>query len=138
MIRLMNPAASICWTNWQTKRAIVFFNRRGYVYATARPEHKRNAGFRPKMHHRTAQAFAYLHEQPDSDYAPHSAENYRNQPDGADLLLNPELIRKHFPYLNDKTVAALHARRCGCPVAAIRHGDARSGTGTRRTVCQWT
>jgi glycine/D-amino acid oxidase-like deaminating enzyme len=38
---------------------------------------------------------------------------FENQPDGADLLLDPALIRAHFPYIAENTVALLHARRCG-------------------------
>ncbi|MGI9332709.1 MAG: NAD(P)/FAD-dependent oxidoreductase [Gammaproteobacteria bacterium] len=33
--------------------------------------------------------------------------------DGADALLDPDLIRQHFPYLNPGTVAVLHVRRAG-------------------------
>ena len=33
--------------------------------------------------------------------------------EGADLILDRTLIRQHFPYLTDRTVALLHARRAG-------------------------
>jgi len=36
-----------------------------------------------------------------------------DQPDGADLFLDPALIRRYFPYLTPQTIAVLHARRCG-------------------------
>ena len=32
---------------------------------------------------------------------------------GADVITDRRLIRRHFPYLAEDTVALLHARRCG-------------------------
>ena len=46
-------------------------------------------------------------------YRPAPPEGYRDQPDGADLILDPALIHEHFPYLSPDTRAVLHARRCG-------------------------
>jgi glycine/D-amino acid oxidase-like deaminating enzyme len=54
-----------------------------------------------------------IHSSDASDYQPSRPEGFRDSPDGADLLLSSDLIRKHFPYLTDKAVAALHARRAG-------------------------
>ena len=48
---------------------------------------------------------------PGSGQAP--LEDFHNQPDGADLLMGSNLIQKHFPYLTEKAVAALHVRRAG-------------------------
>src|SRR4051794_41894516 len=48
-----------------------------------------------------------------SEYVPAPAHGFEGQPDGADLLLDPALIRAHFPYVAENTVALLHARRCG-------------------------
>ena len=49
----------------------------------------------------------------DAAYPPPSAGDWRAQPAGIDLLLDRALIRRHFPYVADDTVALLHARRCG-------------------------
>src|SRR6185369_2713491 len=46
-------------------------------------------------------------------YQPSSAEGFQDQPDGADLLVGNQLIRRYFPYLSDRAVAALHVRRAG-------------------------
>ena len=48
----------------------------------------------------------------EAEYAPHHAEGFERI-DGADLISDQNLIRRHFPYLNEKTIAILHARRCG-------------------------
>ena len=34
-------------------------------------------------------------------------------PDGCDLIVDRELIRREFPYLTPQTIALLHVRRCG-------------------------
>ncbi|MFZ0548496.1 MAG: FAD-dependent oxidoreductase, partial [Candidatus Promineifilaceae bacterium] len=46
-------------------------------------------------------------------YQPHDAHEYKNQPVGADLLLDSGLILEQFPFLNPETAAMLHPRRCG-------------------------
>ena len=90
-------------------------NRRGYLYATGDPA--KIAAFQA-----TGELAAALGAGPlrihhgdghDPLYRPGNAEDWRDQPTGADLLLDPALIRQHFPYLNAQTVAVLHARRCG-------------------------
>jgi len=46
-------------------------------------------------------------------YVPAPAHGFADQPDGADLILEMDLIRQFFPYLSEQTLAVLHARRCG-------------------------
>ena len=41
------------------------------------------------------------------------ANRERSAGSGADLLLDPALIHKHYPYITDRAVAALHVRRAG-------------------------
>jgi sarcosine oxidase, subunit beta len=88
-------------------------NRRGYVYLTADegsiPEFKERAK-------RVAELGAgplRIHAGEASDYKPRSAPGAEFEIAGADLLLDPGLIHKHFPYITEQTVAALHVRRAG-------------------------
>ncbi len=46
-------------------------------------------------------------------YVAGASSGYRGQPTGADLILDRQAIRRHFPYLSGQTRAVLHARRCG-------------------------
>jgi glycine/D-amino acid oxidase-like deaminating enzyme len=46
-------------------------------------------------------------------YRPARAYGYIAEPDGADLITAPALIRRHFPFLSERVVAVLHARRAG-------------------------
>lgn len=90
-------------------------NRRGYLYATADPA--RVAVFRAAAMEAAALGAGPLREhagQPgDPAYQPAPLHGYLNQPTGADLITDPRLIRAHFPGLSERTVAVLHARRCG-------------------------
>ena len=49
----------------------------------------------------------------DPPYAPAPAHGFEGQPTGADLILDQRLIREHFDYLPEETLAVVHPRRCG-------------------------
>jgi glycine/D-amino acid oxidase-like deaminating enzyme len=88
-------------------------NRRGYLYVTAeetavpllieRSRHISHIGDGRLREHRAI----------DAPYQTSKADGFTDQPDGADLLLSPNLIRKKYPYLTTDAVAALHVRRAG-------------------------
>jgi len=116
MVHLMNRSIDLL-EEWARESGNVFhLNRRGYGYATA------NATRIPAIQ-REAEAVAALGAGPlrvhdggptrGEAYQPAPAEGFADQPDGADLILDQRLIREHFPYLAETTVAVLHARRCG-------------------------
>jgi glycine/D-amino acid oxidase-like deaminating enzyme len=113
-------------------------NRRGYLYATADPARiallrhaaeeaaalgagplrvhgTKDEGRRTKDESRIAatERSSAVFGLSSSGYIPAPAHGFEHQPDGADLLLDPALIRAHFPYVAENTVALLHARRCG-------------------------
>lgn len=115
MVQLMNR--SIDWLErWALASNNQFrLNRRGYLFASARPE-------QAEAYRQSAQAISQLGAGPlrlhqsgpaNSNYQPAPAEGFQDQPNGADLLLDPALIQHHFPQLTSDTVAALHTRRCG-------------------------
>jgi glycine/D-amino acid oxidase-like deaminating enzyme len=112
MVSLMNRSIDILEALAHESGNFFRLNRRGYLYATADPA--RIADFR-----QAADEAATLGAGPlrahhgDSVYVPAPAEGFDGQPTGSDLILDPVLIRKHFPYLSERTVAVLHARRCG-------------------------
>lgn len=98
----------------ETDNAILL-NRRGYLYATADPA-------RAEAMRAEAETIAALGAGPlrlhgaglaGPAYQPAPAHDFADQPDGADLFLEPARIREQFPYLSEKTVAALHVRRAG-------------------------
>jgi glycine/D-amino acid oxidase-like deaminating enzyme len=88
-------------------------NRRGYLFATA------DAGKVPWLQQTALTAAARgsgplrLHATPSSPYAPSPERGFDWGLTGADLITDPGLIRRHFPYLAPETTALLHVRRAG-------------------------
>lgn len=89
-------------------------NRRGYAFVYTTDEGIEAA-------RRSVEEFAALgigearlhdgsHAHP---YHPPAPDGFEGQPDGVDLLLDPDLIRQHFPFVTPEARAIVHARRCG-------------------------
>ena len=112
MVSLMNRSIDLMEELAHESGNAFNMSRRGYLYATADPT-------RVPLLRRAANESAALGAGPvrrhlgDASYRPAPPQGYLDQPAGADLLLDPGLIRKYFPYLSEHTVAVLHARRCG-------------------------
>jgi sarcosine oxidase subunit beta len=112
MVSLMNRSVDLMEGLADESGNAFNMSRRGYLYATANPT-------RVPLLRRAGNESAALGAGPvrlhpgDASYRPAPPQGYVDQPAGADLLLDPGLIRKHFPYLSEHTVAVLHARRCG-------------------------
>jgi sarcosine oxidase, subunit beta len=138
MVAFMNRSIDLLEEIARATDNRIQLNRRGYVYATADPtrvallrqaaEEAAALGAGPLRIHGTTDdrrpttdnqslmqlsPSSIVHRPSSSGYAPAPAHGFENQPDGADLLLDPALMRAHFPYVAENTVALLHARRCG-------------------------
>ena len=138
MVAFMNRSIDLLEEIARATDNRIQLNRRGYVYATADParaellrqaaEEAAALGAGPlRVHGRIDEGRPTKDEVQieaielsssvvrlsSSVYVPAPAHGFENQPDGADLLLDPALIRAHFPYVAENTVALLHARRCG-------------------------
>lgn len=115
MVRLMDRSIDLMEALAQETGNGFHLNRRGYLYATADPariaslqsaaEEADQLGAGPARYH-TGQAG-------DPPYLPAPPQGFEDQPTGSDLILDTALIRAHFPYLSERVVAVLHARRCG-------------------------
>ena len=115
MVSLMNRSIDILESLANESDNLFQLNRRGYVFVTSNPA--RIADFK-----RTAEEAAELGAGPvryhrgqtdDPAYIPSSVQGFDNQLTGSDIILDPAIIRKHFPYLSEETIALVHARRCG-------------------------
>lgn len=112
MVSLMNRSIDILDELARASGNAFNMNRRGYLYVTADPD-------RIPSLRRAAEESAALGAGPvrchpgNSPYRAPLPQGYAGEPTGADLILDPTLIRRHFPYLSERTVAVLHARRCG-------------------------
>jgi glycine/D-amino acid oxidase-like deaminating enzyme len=89
--------------------------RRGYLYVTADPNRLNTFIQAAKEPPQLGAGSLRIHRGTanEPEYIPAEAEGYKGQPTGADLLLAPELIFKHYPYLSKDIIAALHVRRAG-------------------------
>lgn len=136
MVRFMSRSVDLLEEIARETDNAIRMNRRGYLFATADPDriqpmlraaeesaalgagtlrvHGRltaddtESAERRITHPSAPSAFSAV-----SSYSPAPPHGFEDQPDGADLLLDPALIREHFPYLSERTVAALHVRRAG-------------------------
>jgi glycine/D-amino acid oxidase-like deaminating enzyme len=90
-------------------------NRRGYLYCTASPARAAEMKKAGEQISGLGAGPLRLHsgKPDDPTYQPAHPDNFEDQPDGADLLLDPGLILRHFPFLTQDIVAALHVRRAG-------------------------
>ena len=113
MVALMNRSIDWLerWAHASDNRFLL--NRRGYVYFTADPNRVEAMTQAATAISKLGAGELRLHRDQSSHYAPIEPHRFDGQPDGADLLLDPALIRERFPYVNPSVVAALHARRCG-------------------------
>jgi glycine/D-amino acid oxidase-like deaminating enzyme len=115
MVRFMNRSIDLLEELADASSNVFRMNRRGYVFGTASAT---RAGELRTMAETVAGWGAgplRIHDgRPGAPpYPAPSAGDWHAQAVGIDLLLDRGLIRRHFPYVVDDTVALLHARRCG-------------------------
>jgi glycine/D-amino acid oxidase-like deaminating enzyme len=115
MVRLMNRSIDILEELARESGDRFHLNRRGYLFATADPG--RIQTFRQAAEEAAslgAGAVRYHNAKPeDPPYHPAPSQGFEAQPTGSDLITDATLIRRHFPYLSERTVAVVHPRRCG-------------------------
>lgn len=113
MIALMNRSIELLEAIAQESSNRIHLNRRGYLYATA------DASKIPMLAEAALDAAQKgagalrVHSHSQSSYQPSPAQGFDPGLEGADLMTNPALIRRHFPYLTRGTQAVLHVRRAG-------------------------
>jgi glycine/D-amino acid oxidase-like deaminating enzyme len=115
MVRFMNRSIDLLEELAESSGNVFRMNRRGYVFGTADPTRAAELRTMAEIVAGWGAGPLRIHDgRPGSAaYPPPSAGDWRTQPAGIDLLLDRALIRRHFPYVVDDTVALLHARRCG-------------------------
>lgn len=115
MVQLVNRSIDLL-EQWSDRSNDRFgLNRRGYLYATrdadtaqrfvadAQRATEQGAGA-VRTYRSVADAATYQR-------SPH--RGFRGVPGGADLFLDTDAIRQHFPWMHHDIIAVLHARRCG-------------------------
>jgi len=115
MVQFMNRSIDILEELARETNNLFGLSRRGYLFVSADPG--RIPDFQRVAEENCALGAGPLRVhagRPDDPvYTPAPAEGFENLPTGADLILDPALIRRHFSFLAENVVAALHTRRCG-------------------------
>src|SRR5215510_12172919 len=113
MVAAMNRSIDLLEELARESGNVFRMNRRGYLFASADPA--RAARFIESAHDAAALGSgpARIHASVASDYRPAPPEAFDEQPTGVDVITDRALIRKHFPYLAEDTMALFHGRRCG-------------------------
>ena len=113
MVVLMNRSIDLLEDLARESGNVFRLNRRGYLFATA--EVGRAAQFEQAAEEAAALGAGplRLHTTSANDYRPAAAEGFDSTLSGTDVITDPSLIRRHYPWLALDTVALLHARRCG-------------------------
>jgi glycine/D-amino acid oxidase-like deaminating enzyme len=109
MVRLMNRSIDLLEDFARESDNRIHLNKRGYAYLTADPN---RAALMAQQAAQISQLGAGT-LRIDAGYDYSAIEQYDSDLNGADLVLNPDIIQANFPFLTCDTVAMLHARRCG-------------------------
>jgi len=88
-------------------------NRRGYVFATADAAKIDFLHTMAKTAETRGAGTARFHDTGSSVYTPSPERGFDLALNGADVVTDTSLIRRHFPYLAPDTIAVAHARRAG-------------------------
>jgi len=113
MVALMNRSIDLLEELARESGNAFRMNRRGYLFATADPAQVPVFVERAREAESRGVGPARVHRSGSSDYRPAPADGFEGQPIGVDVIIDPMLARRHFPYLTTDTLAVLHARRCG-------------------------
>jgi sarcosine oxidase, subunit beta len=97
-------------------------SRHGYAFVTARPDMRERLRAQAVRLASFGAGAGAVREHPGAvSYEPVAGDDWHGIPDGADLLLDPALVRQHFAFVHDDAIAVSHVRRAGW-MDAIRLG----------------
>jgi glycine/D-amino acid oxidase-like deaminating enzyme len=113
MVRMMNRSIDILEELASESGNSFHMNRRGYLFASADPKRVDDYRAYGKEAASLGAGDLRIHDTSASVYAPAQLSSYAQEPDGADLITDTDLIRKHFSYLSQDIVSVIHPRRAG-------------------------
>lgn len=112
MVRFMNRSIDLLEELADESGNIFQLNRRGYAFLTANP--KQVETWKEAVAEVSALGAGPVREHPGLiPYIPSQPEGFDRSLNGADLVLDPVMIREQFPFVTDRVIAMLHVRRCG-------------------------
>lgn len=115
MVSLMNRSIDLMEDLAHESGNVFNLSRRGYLYLTG--DKNKIPAMRAEAQKISVTGAGPLRIHDGSSgspaFQPAAIEGFTDQPDGADLILDPALLHQHFPYITSKAVAGLHVRRAG-------------------------
>ncbi|HKY54953.1 MAG TPA: FAD-binding oxidoreductase, partial [Anaerolineales bacterium] len=112
MVRFMNRSIDLLEELAEESNNVFQMNRRGYAFLTANPDQV--SVWKEAAAEVSALGAGPVREHPGPvSYIPFQAEGFDKTLNGADLVLDPVMIREQFPFITDKVIAMLYVRRCG-------------------------
>ena len=113
MVSLMNRSIDILEQLARESGNAFHMNRRGYLFATADPGRVSDFVRAAQEAEALGAGPMRLHDRADSPYVQATVQGFDDPLIGADVLVDPALVHKHFPYLSRDTLAVVHPRRAG-------------------------
>jgi len=115
MATLMNESIARLQSLTDASNNYFQLRQHGYLFATARQQELDALAARA-IENENYGGGKLRHHNPGSTNASYRASplsGYDASLDGADLITNRDVIRKHFPFLTNDTAGVLHVRKCG-------------------------
>src|SRR6266852_4287331 len=113
MVAVMNRSIDLLEELARESGNVFRLNRRGYLFATADPARVSRFVETAREAATLGSGPVRLHATAASSYEPAASEGFDSPLTGSDVITEPALIRRHFPFLAPETLALVHARRCG-------------------------
>ncbi len=115
MVRFMDRSIDLLEELAEASGNFFQMNRRGYAFLTADPATAERYRLSAEESSRLGAGELRVHRgrAGDPSFPPHAAEGYAPELAGADLVLDPAIIRARFPFISEDAIAMLHPRRCG-------------------------
>jgi glycine/D-amino acid oxidase-like deaminating enzyme len=115
MVSLMNRSIDLLEDLARKNNNAFHLNRRGYLFLTGNEDNVQGMLNKARETSSLGAGELRIHQGKvgDPPYQAPAAQGFTKSPGGADLILDPSLIRKHYPQVTKKTVAGLHIRRAG-------------------------
>jgi len=115
MVRLMNRSIDLLEDLAHSTGNAFHLNRRGYLYLTGNPEKTSTmlADAEETSSLGAGPLRVFRGESNEPQYITPAQYGFTGSPDGADLILDRNLLRRHYPYITEKAIAGLHIRRAG-------------------------
>jgi sarcosine oxidase, subunit beta len=112
MVGLMSRSIDLLERMAAESGNVFALNRRGYLFVTADDENFHRMV--EDAHHISTLGAGPVRLHPGPiPYRASPSEGYIRAPEGADILVGPEEVLDHFPYLTPSVVGAIHVRRAG-------------------------